>query len=330
MPLQIVRQDITKMDCDAIVNPSNENLIPGGGVDAAIHFAAGSKLAAACEKLGGCNVGEAKLTRAFNLPAKYVIHTVGPVWQGGNHNEKKLLISCYIECLKLAESKNLSSIAFPLISSGTFGYPKDQVLKIAMECISSYLRGAEMLVYLVVYDKQSYEFSKRLSSNIKRYIAECDGQAICRQAFMEPRSCKPAKEYYESSFEYAAPSSSLEDVLCNLDESFAEALFRMIDEKGISDVECYKKANIDKKTFSKIKCNKNYKPSKSTVLSFAIALELTIEETDHLLETVGFTLSHSSKFDLIIEYFIKGGNYNIFEINEALFEFDQPCLGTGI
>ena len=351
MPLHIIRQDITKMDCDAIVNSTNTYLTPDGGADLAIHTAAGPELLKYCKmQMGMVDVGSAKISPAFNLPCKHVIHTVGPIWRGGNHNEKELLISCYRECLALAARKGLSSIAFPLISSGTYGYPKDQVLKVAIEAISDFLFSNEMTIYLVVYDKKAYEFSKKLFVDVAAYIDDryydmhsnsrlLNEYNEIRRARLFRRKSEPIKKPIPApdmecvcsksiAPEPAPAGGNIKDWLDKLDESFAEALFRFIDEKGMTDVECYKKANIDKKTFSKIKCNAGYKPSKNTVISFAIALKLSLEETQHLLKTVGYTLSHSNKFDLIIEYFITKEIYDIFLINETLFEFDQVCLGV--
>ena len=333
MPLHIIRQDITKMDCDAIVNPTNIYLTPDGGTDLAIHTAAGPELLKYCKKqMGMVQVGGAKISPAFNLPCKHVIHTVGPVWKGGNNNEKDKLISCYKESLELAAINGCSSIAFPLISSGTYGYPKDQVLKIAIDVISDFLFTSEMTVYLVVYDKKAYEFSKKLFSDIASFIddnyyEEHKSQAYNRERMAMRRSMAALDEMAVECCQ--TPSfESIDDWLGKLDESFSQALFRFIDEKGMTDVECYKKANIDKKTFSKIKCQAGYKPSKNTAIAFAIALKLNLEETQHLLKTVGYTLSRSNKFDLIIEYFITNEIYDIFLINETLFEFDQVCLGA--
>lgn len=344
MPLHIIRQDITKMDCDAIVNPSNSMLVPGGGVDYAIQEAAGEELLSARRAIGYCEIGQAKITPAFNLPCKHIIHTAGPIWFGGNQNEKEQLVSCYNECLKLAAENGLVSIAFPLISSGTYGYPKDQVLKVAIEAITDFLFSNEMTIYLVVYDKTAYEFSKKLFADVKSYIDDHymgvpRGESQSFSSYLRRMASIEESLEYDAELDFAecvlerkpvscAAGASLSDWLDKMDESFSEALFRFIDEKGMTDVECYKKANIDKKTFSKIKCQVGYKPSKNTVIAFAIALELTLEETQHLLKTVGFTLSHSNLFDLIIEFFITKGVYDIFLINETLFEFDQVCLGV--
>lgn len=350
MPLQIIRQDITKMKVDAIVNPSNRHLEPGGGTDLAIHKAAGSELTEYCKRLGGCPVGEAKITPGFNLPCKYVIHTAGPNWYS-IVNPKKLLVSCYKECLKLALENNCESVAFPLISAGLYGYPKDKVLKTAMEVISDFLLEHELLIYLVVYDKKSYEFSEKLFTDIKSYIDdnyvlehEADSDELLDTFSLKQESViLEERKLFSSSLPFdaciarestkplapqAQANLSLSEMLKEIDDSFAVTLMKLIDLKGMTDVECYKKSNVSKKTFWKILNQKDYRPSKNTVLSFAIGLELTLDETLNLLRTVGFTLSHSSKFDIVVEYFIKNENYNIFEINEALFEFDLPCLGV--
>lgn len=324
MPLKILRQDITKIQCDAIVNPTNRNLEPGGGADMAIHEAAGHELYEACRKIGGCKVGGAVLTPAFKLPCKYVIHTAGPDW----HKEKEadaLLASCYLESLKLAVRKKCKSVAFPLISSGAYGFPKDKVLKIATRVIGDFLFDNELDVYLVVYDKKSYEISGRVFSDVTAFIDDnyVDehrevGNRMLRASVPIMMACCISKSM-----------NTLDDMISHMDKGFAETLFYYIDKKGMSDVECYKRSNVDKKTFSKIKCNKDYKPSKVTAVSFAIGLRLDIEETDHLLNTVGMSLSQSNLFDVIIKYFITTGDYEtIFDVNEVLYKFDQVMLGV--
>ena len=325
MPFEIVRNDITKMNVDAIVNAANNSLLGGGGVDGCIHDAAGPQLLEECKKLGGCKTGDAKITKGYNLPCKYVIHTVGPVWHGGNNGEKVKLESCYRKSLLLASEYNCKSIAFPLISSGVYGYPKDQALKVALDVISSFLMENDMLVYLVIFDKKAYQISEKLFNDISTYIDDNYVYTVEE----EYRRFNYGEEYKRLIFDEVKLSScdSLDDALSRIDESFSKMLLRKIIEKGMSDVECYKKANIDRKLFSKIRSDINYRPSKTTVLAFAIALELSLDETKEMLEKAGFALSHSNKFDIIIEYFIKQGNYNIFEINEALFAFDQNLLG---
>ncbi len=392
-------------------------------MDGAIHRAAGRGLLKECRGLGGCEVGDAKVTGGYNLPCRFVIHTVGPVWRGGSHGEERLLRSCYRRSLELAKSRGCGSVAFPLISSGAFGYPKALALRTAADEISAFLSQNEMLVYIVVFDGSSCLISEKLYDEITAYIddkyADGHGDKERSRRLLTPRSApsddggfsgqsdgafrsaqsrggeedKSGKlgemtfalrfskeslpsdegrdkgdELGEMTFALPFPSGegggrrdkalaslepapasgsaaalrgdtaelfalptipaaqSLDEALRHLDESFTEMLLRKIDEKSMTDTECYKKANIDRKLFSKIRSDKNYRPSKTTAIAFAVALELPLDEMKSLLMKAGFALSHSSKFDIIIEYFAVNGNYNIFEINEALFAFDQPLL----
>ena len=331
MPLQIVRNDITKMKVDAIVNAANESLLGGGGVDGCIHRAAGPELLAECETLHGCETGSAKITKGYKLPCKYVIHAVGPRWYDGRHGERELLISCYRTSLMLAKEYRCESVAFPLISSGIFGYPKDQALKVAIDTISSFLLENEMTVYIVIFDRKAYQISGKLFADIAsyiddRYVDEHTDSRIDRLSRL--RSLETDECICAPAVPMAAKSPSLDEALGQIDESFSEMLLRKIDEKGMTDAQCYKKANIDRKLFSKIRSDKLYKPSKQTAIAFAIALELPLDETKDMLMKAGFALSHSNKFDIIIEYFIGNGNYNVFEINEALFAFDQSLIGA--
>ena len=334
MPLEIVRNDITKMTVDAIVNAANESLLGGGGVDGAIHYAAGPELLAECKTLGGCKTGKAKITGGYNLPAKYVIHTVGPIYEDGKHGEKDLLESCYRESLALAKAHNCETVAFPLISSGVYGYPKDQALKVAIDVISDFLLENEMKVHIVIFDKVAYKISEKLFSDIAEYIDDnyVDEYTDYRRESMRMNVPMQASVgLFEADLCECKAMSADDDLdakLKQIDESFSQMLLRKIDEKGMTDAECYKKANIDRKLFSKIRSDVHYKPSKPTAIAFAISLELSLDETEDMLKKAGFALSHSNKFDIIIEYFISKGNYNIFEINEALFAFDQSLLGA--
>lgn len=333
MPLQIVRNDITTMKVDAIVNAANKSLLGGGGVDGAIHRAAGPRLLAECCTLGGCKTGQAKITKGYNLPARYVIHTVGPVWRDGHHGEKELLVSAYRTSLELALAHDCRTVAFPLISSGVYGYPKDQALKVAVDTIGEFLLAHEMTVYLVIFDRTAYTIGERLFADIASYIDD---------RYVVEHTDSREEEYRRSISRLAVPTStaglwdfasdaaapqSLDEALHQLDESFSQMLLRKIDERGMTDAQCYKKANIDRKLFSKIRSDAQYKPSKATAMAFAVALELPLEEARELLQKAGFAFSHASKFDIIVEYFIAHRNYNIFEINEALFAFDQNLLG---
>ncbi len=347
MPLQIIRQDITKMKVDAIVNTTNEEMIGYSGVDLAVHRGAGPLLDAECKKIAPLGLGTAKITKGYNLDAKYIIHTSGLVWQGGLVGESLILKSCYIESLKLAVNKGCNSVAFPLISSGAYGYPKDQVLKFAIQVITEFLFDHELMVYLCVFDPASYEFSKKLFSEISQFIENdyvekyeedfadsgIGETVLLSQEPIEDKRMAPAPEMREMRAPCCAEFSSVADESLHeymkaMDKSFAYKLFDLIDKRGMTDVECYKKANVDKKTFSKIKCNPDtYKPSKQTAIAFAIALRLNLDETQDLLASAGLTLSQSFVFDKIIRFFIQKEIYDIFEINEALFEFDQVLLG---
>lgn len=335
MPLQIVRHDITKMRVDAIVNTTNEEMVGYSGVDLAVHTVAGPELDKECERVAPLGLGMAKVTGAYNLPCKYVIHTSGPVWQGGLLGESILLKSCYIEALKLAYDKQCKTVAFPLISSGTYGYPKDQVLRFAIEVITEFLYDHEMMVYICVLDRTSYEFSQTLYAELSRIIASDDEDEFFSPTLSDAiieKACvaEEAKMMAPIVAEFGSvKGKTLQEYMKAMDKSFAYKLFDWIDARGMTDVECYKRANVDKKTFSKIKCNpQTYKPSKQTAVAFAIALRLDLEETQDLLASAGLTLSRSFVFDKIIRYFIQNEVYDIFVINEALFEFDQVLLGN--
>ena len=338
MPLQMIRNDITKMSVDAIVNAANTSLLGGGGVDGCIHRAAGPELLAECRTLHGCETGSAKITKGYRLPCKYVIHAVGPRWRDGKHRERELLKSCYWTALNLAKENACQSLAFPLISSGIYGYPKDQALKVAVDTISAFLLENEMMVYIVIFDRRAYQIGGKLFADIAAYIDDRYVEEHTDSRAEQRRRSEALTE--ESCFEAASillpseaickssGSQSLEEALGQIDESFSEMLLRKVEESGMTDAQCYKRANIDRKLFSKIRSDKFYKPSKPTVLAFALALELPLAQMQEMLGKAGFTLSHSNKFDIIVEYFVERGNYNVYEINEALFAFDQSLIGA--
>lgn len=328
MPFYMIRGDITKLQVDAIVNAANNSLLGGGGVDGAIHRAAGPKLLEECRTLGGCETGQAKLTVGYNLPAKYVIHTVGPIWRGGNRGERELLVSCYRNSLELASKEGCKTVDFPLISAGVYGYPKDQAVQVAVETIQSFLLTHDVSVTLVLFDRDAATVSKSLFTDISSYI---DAQFIKEHADQGPECVRREVAFYRDAVKgmpmSAGVPGSQKEALSHIDESFSQMLLRKIDAAGLTDAQCYKKANIDRKFFSKIRNDPHYRPSKPTALAFAIALELDLSETQELLRKAGFTLSHSQKLDIIVEYFILHGNYDIFQINQALFAFDQSLLG---
>ena len=327
MPLHIIRNDITKMQVDAIVNAANNTLLGGGGVDGAIHRAAGPGLLAECCTLNGCPTGEAKITGGYDLPSRYVIHTVGPIWQDGHHGERELLVSCYRKSLELARANGCETVAFPLISAGVYGYPKAQALHVAIDTIGGFLLENDMTVYIVVFDRTVFDFSTKLFADVAEYIddhyvdahSETRREQLRRGRFFAPKAvCEGA----------VASKSLLTEMLEDMDAGFSETLLALIDRSGKKDSEIYKKANIDRKLFSKIRKDPTYHPSKNTAIALAIALELDLEQTRDLIGRAGYALSHSSHFDIIIEYCICNEIYNVFEINEILFGFDQSLLGT--
>ena len=340
MPFTIIRNDITKLKVDAIVNAANTELQMGGGVCGAIFAAAGAdKLQNACDSLAPIKTGEAVITPGFNLPAKYIIHAAGPIYLDGNHGEEASLRSCYINSLKLATDYKCESVAFPLISSGIYGYPKADALKVAKNAICDYIADYDIDVFLVVFDKASFEVGKELLGEVESYIDEhyVDKRRDTRRRLL---NVEVASVYEDASIYVGAQvddgagaddriykDAGLDELVGNLDEPFSSTLLRLIDATGRKDADVYRRANIDRRLFSKIRSNTNYVPSKPTVLAFAVALELTLEQTEDLLERAGFALSHSRKFDVIVEYFIKSRKYDVFEINEILFNYDQPLLG---
>ena len=345
MPFNIIRNDITKLHMDAIVNAANTSLQMGGGVCGAIFSAAGAdRLQAACDNFAPIQTGEAVITQGFNLPAKYIIHAAGPVYRGGQHGEEALLRACYISSLELAVKYDCESIAFPLISSGIYGYPKADALRVATSAIRDFISEHDIDVSLVVFDKEALAVSEELLGAVESYIDEhyveehrimrrelldVERQALSDIEMLDMSVAMPlmAEEAVVTEAIPAPVGASLDDLVGNLDEPFSATLLRLIDTTGRKDSEVYTRANIDRRHFSKIRSNADYAPSKPTVLAFAIALELTLDQTEDLLERAGFALSHSRKFDVIVEYFIQSRKYDIFEINEVLFSYDQPLLG---
>lgn len=362
MPFQIVRNDITNMHVDAIVNTTNPTAEVGYGVDSAIHQKAGFRLLAARRLHGIIRPGQAKKTRAYGLPAKYVIHTVCPMWIDGTQGEEELLASCYENALQLAQKANCKSIAFPLMSAGNLGFPKKIAMQIAINSINSFLLEYDMDVYLVVFSRDTVGLSERLFSEVKSYIDEnyvretilkeydlpehatVSHEALQQREYFSMRSggrieyqpdeadllCEEERECMLPMAAAVPKASSMDDLktlLQKTDAGFSETLMELIKRSGKKNSEIYKRANIDRKLFSKIRNNPKYKPEKSTVLAFAIALELNLEDTEMLLERAGYALTHASQFDIIVEFFITQKNYDIFLINDVLYEFDQPLLG---
>ncbi len=344
MPFKVVRNDITKTNAQAIVNAANVNLQMGGGVCGAIFTAAGAeKLQEECNLLKPCMVGKSVITKGYKLPAEYIIHTVGPIWRGGDHKEAKLLRSAYESALNLALKNKIKSIAFPLISAGIYGYPKAQAFNIAISVIQTFLLENEMDISLVLYEKEAVYLSEKLFPKIEQYIDDHYIQKTRSRTLevyelqddylelapkMEESSL--SEEVYRPKIHYSKVPSlkkrSLEDVVDQMEETFSQRLLGLIDEKGMTDVETYKAADVDRRLFSKIRGNDQYTPSKIKAVSFVIALQLNLDETMDLLGRAGYALSPSSKFDLIIRFFIEEANYDMYEINQALEEFGEKLL----
>ena len=371
MPFEIIRGDITQLNVDAIVNAANPEPVVGYGVDAGVHQKAGPRLLEARKKIGPIPVGQAALTRGYDLPAKYVIHAVGPAWTDGSRGEEALLRRTYDNALALAARKRCKSVAFPLLSSGNYGFPKGVALQIAVSAFSAFLAAHEMRIVLAVFDKAAFDLSGKLFHSVRSYIDEnyiqaklLDEYGLTGAAFDQEElpqrmaerrqpTHAPKPDYLTYTAPMAAPppnpqanifptaaaaapkmanaasiQTGLEALLKKTDAGFSETLLKLIDRTGKKDAEIYKKANIDRKLFSKIRSNPAYKPSKPTAVAFAIALELDLDETRDFIGRAGFALTHSSKFDIIVEYFILHGNYDVFALNEMLFAFDQPLIGA--
>lgn len=360
MPLKIVRNDISKVKADAIVNSANKAPICGGGAEYHIYNAAGyNDLLKAREQVGPLKVAQVAVTPAFALQAKYIIHTVGPKWNGGDSGEALALANCYRGALEKAQELGCQSIAFPLISSGVFKFPKDSALKIALNAIGEFLQANEMDVMLVVFDRKAFEVSEELSddiqafiddnyvqdkySDVRRYVGqrwrnngdvlECAGRNVPLEDFIDLRGIQSLLEKSECIEESSATdeddaAQNIEDILAKPGETFCDKLFSLIHEKNQDDVEVYKRANLDRKHFSKIRSNVNYRPTKKTALALAIALRLNLAETNDLLARAELALSPSNKGDLIVRFFIEQQKYDIWELNSMLFKFGQPTLGA--
>lgn len=345
MPFKLVRNDITQMNVDAIVNAANSDLLNGGGVCGAIFRAAGAKqMTQACAPLAPILTSHAVITPGFRLPARYVIHAAGPVYSYQNREAcEKLLYMTYWNSLHLAQQYGIRSIAFPLISSGIYGYPKAEALEVATWAIKDFLEVSDLDVYLAVFDRQSFEESQILMDDVQSYIDDhyvSDSIIPRRHAsavLAAPRHA--VQEQFDIGFPMSSENipepldlksvcSEASSLDFEIHEPFNESLFNLIDEKGMSDAEVYKKANLDRRLFSKIRSNKNYLPSKKTILSLSVALGLDLSQTNWLLEKAGYTLSRSLLFDVIVEYFISIREYDIFRINEVLFQYDQSLLGS--
>lgn len=431
MAFRIVRNDITKIKADAIVNTANPKPKYDSGTDTAIYLAAGAEeLLEARKKIGRIEEGRVAVTPAFALDAKYIFHTVGPIWYGGQKGERDIVRSCYTNCLNKALELGIESIAFPLLATGNYGFPKAEALQIATSVFSSFLAENDLDITLVVFDNESFTLSGKIFAGIDQYIDEnyveektgeeygdphkgllmaglagagmgagaipgipfaegpdaaesfdacADEEAPVkdrdrreknnRRLFLGNHRLASRDELFEMRLpqqdmlagskaeevareeaaalktEAAAPVApvvpsapaaaaavmpkqrSLDDVMKNISETWSESLLRMITERDLKDSEVYKRANVDRKLFSKIRSDKDYKPKKTTAVAFALALRLNVDEAKDFIGRAGYAFSPSSKFDLIIEYFIENQVYDFMTINLALFEHDQPQIG---
>jgi len=366
MPFTITREDITRVRADAIVNAANTGLMMGGGVCGAIFRAAGAaRLQAACDALAPIATGEAVATPGFALPAKYVIHTAGPVYSGGGRGEEELLRASYVNSLRAARENGCASVAFPLISSGIYGYPKIEAFRAASNAILDFLNGRitdddcrinenvnenvndcgdgnggnhgndsgddgdnDIDVTLIVLDKEAIGLTGERLNGIqafidRHYTRDDENRSPHANIDTLPRDDETG---YAQVAEPPAPAA-LESLAKNLDETFSTALIKLIAARGLTETEVYRRANIDRRHFSKIRSDPQYSPSKRTAIALAVALKLPAGETRALLARAGYALSRSKLADVIVEYFITNGKHDIFEINEALFYFDLPVLG---
>lgn len=361
MPFLIVRDDIARVSADAIVNAANTRLQAGGGVCGALFAAAGAAdMQAACDAIGGCPTGSAVSTPAFALDATWVIHAVGPIWRGGLSCEREALRSCYRSVFAEAERLGARSVAYPLISAGIYGFPVDEALAIAREETEAFLRVQEdVAVTLVMFDRATVRAGGEQFDEIDEYI---DDEYVEASPHMRRRAERLAVEVWDAAApdgladvgapsglaDSAAPEAfaaafggeavcaelsaaaprELDDLLSNLDASFSETLLALIDERGMTDAEVYHRANLSRQLFSKIRSNRAYRPTKPTAVALAVALELDPRQTQDLLGRAGLALSRSSKFDVIVRFFLERGVHDVFRINEALFAYDQPLLGS--
>lgn len=352
MPFFISRDDITTLKTDAIVNAGNRELRMGGGVCGAIFKAAGAEeMERALQGLGPISIGDAVATPGFSLPARYVIHTAGPIYHG-RKEERDLLASCYRNSLLLAEKMHLSSVAFPLISSGIYGYPVEEAEQVALDAILSFLETHDMTVYLIilkerarkamVYSRLSYflqsheDMEPAFGISIPSKAPAVERDSLCFDVLADEAPAQRTRRRKKGPrkapvHDLPLPASGpIPDEFLRTEESFSHALLRMIDEKGLTDPEVYKGANLDRRLFSKIRSNENYKPRKNTILALAVSMDLSVEETENLLKKAGYTLSRSLTGDLIVLFYLQRGKPDIYEINEALFHFHQPQLGSAL
>ncbi len=353
MPLKIVRNDITKMQVDAIVNTANPKPTYGPGVDYAIYQAAGVEaLLTARKEIGFMEEGEVALTQAFALSAKYILHAVSPCYIDGNSGEEEKLRSCYHKSLRLAYENDCKSIAFPLISTGSYGYPKEEGMRIAVDEINAFLLNHTMDIFLVVFDTTSTRLGLSIYPDLEAYI---DHNYVCdkreeeygRRYFGLAMQCNRTSAWVDKNmeesaevptFDYASidegdyddfieqKESAIDERMKHMSDTFQQYLFYLIGQKKLTNVDVYKRAIIDKRQFSKIKNNPNYHPDKGTALRLCVGAMLNLDETKDLLARAGYALSPCDKRDIIFSYFIENGIYDVTEIDIELEERGLPCF----
>ena len=358
MPFQIIRNDITKVKADAIVNTANPKPTYGDGTDRAIYEAAGKKnLLLERKKIGDIAPGQAAVTPAFDLNAKYIIHTVGPLWQGGQYGEFDTLRSCYENSLKLALDLKCRSVAFPLIATGVYGFPKDKALQIAMSVIEPFLMQHSMKVIMVVFDKKSFELSGTLVEKIEAYVDENYVEAQRKRQFLvdleidlpdedterrmreRMRREREALSLREIDHVPDKPKSSIgigsfvqpkkvkiDDLLATSEKTFQETFFDLMKAKKLKPSDVYNSADLSRQLFSKMQCDVNYHPNKYTAIKLCLSLKLDIDQTMDLLSRAGFTLSPSSKPDLVVKGCIINQQYKEVQIDLIMFDKCQTTL----
>lgn len=332
MPFALIRGEITKIHVEAMVQVAHEKPLGEDRLDGDLHKAPGEWPLAASQRGESLKPGEAKWTKGEGSATPYVIHIQEPRYVDGRRGEEILFWETYTQALTVAKDLGVSSIAFPLISSGAFGYEKEEARSMVLEVLKDQgLKEEELWIYLVLQKGEPFPLSLTLKKKVADYLAL---KGLWEEDLIRTRSSSSMPVSMEMAMEPQRKEQgivkerSLEKLLQESEETFQEHLFRLMDQRGLEDVAVYKKANMDRKLFSKIRKDKQYQPSKKTAISLAIALSLSLDETEDLLRKAGYALSRSSRFDLIVCYFLEEGNPDLFEINEVLFSFGEDTFGS--
>ena len=355
MPLKIIRNDITRVTADAIVNTANPLPRIGVGTDRAIHDAAGPELLEARRQIGPIAVGSCAATPAFRLNASYVLHTVSPGWEGGGKGEAETLRRAYDAALETADSLGCRSVAFPLLAAGSYGFPHDLALSVAIQAFTDFLLDHDLTIFLVLFNGKAFGLAASLFDDLKSYIDDNYVDAQAKREYGAAAQQRPRREppsafrrnsraesgalprdadFCSSAMAMPAASAqmggSLEEFLRQRESTFTESLLDLLRERAGKDSEVYKRAEISKQLFSKILSNRDYKPTKDTAIQLAIGLQLDLAQTQKLLEKAGYALTRSSKADLVVQYYIERKIYSVSFINEALSDCGLPLLKTGL